>query len=100
MPLRLGSLSPERVQARLDDWKNRFAGFLGITPYQVPESPIINAMVKEQCRKQKLDPEQTRLWAGEQSTYVSFLNIYKFGGELIDPDKGEVRCPHTGAGPG
>ena len=29
----------------------------------------------------------------EQFTYVSFLNIYKIGGELIDPGKGEVRCP-------
>ena len=93
LPLRFGGLSPAQVEEKLAQWKSKFAAFLQIPVEEVPEGSIINAMVKEHSRKQKLDAEEVRRWVAAQFTYVSFLNIYKIGGQLIDATKGEVRCP-------
>jgi hypothetical protein len=93
LPLRYGGLTPDQVQAKLEEWKRKFSSFLEIAPEEVPESSIVNVMVKEQSRKKNLDAEQTRRWVAEQFTYASFLNIYKTGGEMIDGNKGQVHCP-------
>ena len=93
LPLRFGGLTSAQVEEKLKGWKSKFAAFLQIPVEEVPEGSIVNAMVKEHSRKQNLDAEEVRRWVAEQFTYVSFLNIYKIGGELIDAEKGEVRCP-------
>jgi hypothetical protein len=93
LPLRYGGLTPDQVQEKLEKWKQKFSAFLEIAPEEVPESSIVNAMVKEQSRKKNLDAEQTRRWVTEQFTYASFLSIYKTGGEMIDGNKGKVHCP-------
>ena len=93
LPLRFGGLEPAEIQEKIEDWKGKFSSFLEIPREQVPESSIINALVKEHSRKRGLEAEEVRRWVAEQFTYVSFLNIYKIGGEMIDAGKGEVHCP-------
>lgn len=93
LPLRYGGLTPDQVQEKLEEWKQKFSSFLEITPEQVPESSIVNAMVKEHSRKKNLGKAETRRWVAEQFTFGSFLSIYKKGGDMIDSQKGEVRCP-------
>ena len=93
LPLRYGALSPTQVQAKLDDWKEKLAHFLGVPKGEVPEGGIINAMVKERARARGTPPQETRRWVAEQFAYGAFVSIYKKGGELIDPKKGEVECP-------
>jgi hypothetical protein len=93
LPLRYGGLSPDQVRKKTGEWKTKFASFLGIPPKEVPESWIINALVKRQAEKKALKDEEIRAWVAEQFAYCSFLNTYKDGGELVDSLKGEVRCP-------
>jgi neutral ceramidase len=93
LPLRYEGLNPEQLQDKLGRWKEKFAGFLEISLEEVPEDWSINALIKEQARRKNLGEEQIRKWVSEQFTYVSFLNIYKKGGEAIDPGKGEIHCP-------
>jgi len=52
-----------------------------------------NALIKQQARKKNLGDAETRNWVAEQFTFGSFLSIYKKGGDMIDSQKGEVRCP-------
>jgi hypothetical protein len=93
LPLRYGGLTPGQVQRRLEQWKEKFASFLEISKEEVPEDWTVNALIKQQARKKNLGDAESRTWVAEQFTFVSFLNIYKKGGESIDPQKGEVRCP-------
>jgi len=92
LPLRYGGLTPDQVQNKLGQWKEKFASFLEISKHEVPESWTVNAQIKQQARKQNLGDAETRRWVAEQFTYASFLNIYKKGGDMIDSGKGEVRC--------
>ena len=93
LPLRFGGLNTAHIQEKIDTWKKGFSAFLGIPWEQIPESSIINAMIKEHSREKGLEADEIRRWVAEQFTYVSFLNIYKIGGEMIDAGKGEVTCP-------
>jgi hypothetical protein len=93
LPLRYGALSPAQVQERIEEWKEKLAGFLGVRKEQVPEDSIINAMVKEKARSAKVSADETRRWVAEQFAYGAFLSIYKTGGDLIDPVRGEIECP-------
>ena len=93
LPLRYGPLSREQVQGKLDNWRKKFAGFLETSKDAIPEDWSINATIKEKARDKGLGEAETRRWVAEQFTYVSFLNIYKKGGETIDPGKGEIHCP-------
>jgi hypothetical protein len=93
LPLRYGGLSQEQVQGKLERWKEKFAGFLETAKEKIPEDGSINAMIKEKARDKGLGEAETRKWVAQQFTYVSFLNIYKKGGEVIDPGKGEIHCP-------
>jgi hypothetical protein len=95
LPLRYGPMGPQQVQDKLDFWKERLAVFLEIPRDKVPEDWSINALIKEQAREKTLGEEEIRTWVAEQFAYVSFLNIYKKGGEAIDPPKGVVHCPLT-----
>lgn len=95
LPLRYGALSAEGVRKKIDEWKIKFASFLGIPPKDVPENWTINALVKQQAERKALGDEQIRAWVAEQFAYCSFLNTYKDGGELIDSLNGEVRCSAT-----
>ena len=92
LPLRYGRLSRKQVQDKLEHWKAKFAGFLKTTGDAIPEDWSINAAIKEKAREKGLGEAETRRWVAEQFTYVSFLNIYKKGGEAIDPGKGEIHC--------
>lgn len=93
LPLRYGGMTPDEVQNKLEQWKEKFASFLEISKEEVPESWIVNALIKQQARKKNLSDEETRSWVVEQFTFGSFLSIYKKGGDMIDSQKGEVRCP-------
>jgi hypothetical protein len=93
LPLRYGGLTPDQVQNKLEQWKEEFASFLEISKEEVPESWTVNALIKQQARKKNLGDAETRRWVAEQFTFVSFLSIYKKGGDMIDSQKGEVRCP-------
>jgi hypothetical protein len=93
LPLRYGGLSREQVQHKLEQWKEKFADFLETSREEIPEDWSINAMIKQKARARGLGEAETRRWVAEQFTYVSFLNIYKKGGEAIDSGKGEIHCP-------
>jgi len=93
LPLRYGGMTQDEVQNKLEQWKEKFASFLEISKEEVPESWIVNALIKQQARKKNLGDEETRSWVVEQFTFGSFLSIYKKGGDMIDSQKGEVRCP-------
>ncbi len=93
LPLRYGGLTSDQAQNKLEQWKEKFSSFLEITKEEVPEDWIINALIKQQARKKNLDKAETRRWVAEQFTFGSFLSIYKKGGDMIDSQKGEVRCP-------
>jgi hypothetical protein len=92
LPLRYGGLSPEQMQDKVEQWKEKFAEFLKTSKEEIPEDWSINALIKERARKKGLGEAETRKWVAEQFTYVSFLNIYKKGGEAIDSGKGEIHC--------
>jgi len=93
LPLRYGGLIPDQVQNKLEQWKEKFASFLEISKEEVPESWSVNALIKQQARKKNLGDAETRRWVAEQFTFVSFLSVYKKGGDMIDSGEGEVRCP-------
>jgi hypothetical protein len=95
LPLRYGGLGPGQLEARIGEWKRRFAGFLEIPPEEVPEDWSINALIKEQARRKKLDAGEVRRWVSEQFTYTSFLGIYKSGAGSIDAERGLVSSPVT-----
>jgi hypothetical protein len=95
LPLRYGALNPEETQQKIEDWKERLSGFLGIPVKEVPETMIINGMIKDRCRETECSPDETRSWVSEQFAYCAFVSVYKLGGELIDQAKGLIQSPLT-----
>ena len=95
LPLRYGALTKNQVEEKLVKWKELFADFLEIPVEDVTEDSVINALVKEKCRKLNLSQIETRKIVAEQFTYIQFIWAYKFGSEFIDQQKGTLSSDIT-----
>ena len=68
---------------------------LGISQEEVPESGIINALVKERLRELSLPDSEAIRWVAEQFAYTSFLMMYLKSGENVDVARGIATVPVT-----
>jgi hypothetical protein len=75
LPLRYGPLSERQARSKVREWKEGFAGFLGLPVSEVPEDFSINARIKERCIELGSSPEEVRRWVARQFAYTAFLAL-------------------------
>ncbi|HOV65234.1 MAG TPA: hypothetical protein PLG43_15285, partial [Spirochaetia bacterium] len=95
LPLKFGPLTDADARKKIDRWKVSFAEFLGISPEDVPEGEIINALIKERCRELSLPAAEVLHWVAEQFAYTSFLMLSCKPGENVDVRRGCAEVPVT-----
>jgi hypothetical protein len=93
LPLRYGALTPQKVRARIEEWKGSLAQFLGVSAAEVPEGRNINALVKQRCRDLSLPRDEVRRMVASQFAYGNFLVTYASEREAVEPSRGIVKLP-------